>query len=246
MLYWRHPLKTRCADKYAVRSYVAENGLGHLLPDFYGVYDRSSDVDFSRLPGRFVVKCTHGSRFNLYCWDRSVFDEGTARRKLDQWMKKDISKLCGEIHYAMIKPRIMCEAYLGDSYGNLPTDYKVYCFDGKAHCTMVCTERRGGAALYDFYDREWRQKLPYSHSSLLADRSIPRPETYERMISAAEILSKAFPFVRVDFYAIERRLYFGEMTFTPNACIDTGYTHFAEESLGNLLHLPEKRAFQGR
>jgi hypothetical protein len=74
MLYWRHPLKTRCADKYAVRSYVEEQGLGHILPDLLGVYANSSEIDFHRLPERFVLKCTRSWGFNIFCKDKRVFD----------------------------------------------------------------------------------------------------------------------------------------------------------------------------
>lgn len=240
MLYWRHPLKSRCADKYAVRSYVQENGLADTLPRLYGIYSNTAEIDLAKLPKRFVLKCTHGSGFNIFCRDRNAFDIKGARRKLDAWMKTDISKFGGEMHYASIKPRIICEAYLGDPSGNLPTDYKIYCFNGRAHCTMVCTERRTGATRYDFYDREWKIKLPYSRASLLANRNIPRPEAYEELISAAEKLSKPFPFVRMDFYAIGGRVLFGEMTFTPNGCIDKGYTDIAQQVMGDLIQLPKK------
>jgi hypothetical protein len=240
MLYWRHPLKSRCADKYAVRSYVEENGLADTLPKLCGVYSSSAEIDFARLPERFVLKCTHGSRFNIFCRDRDGFDIEGAKRKLDPWMKINISQYGGESHYASIKPRIICEAYLDTPSGGPPTDYKIFCFDGKAHCTMACTERDTGTMKFDFYDREWKNKLPYSRSSLLANRNIPRPAAYEEMISAAEKLSKPFPFVRMDFYSISGRIVFSEMTFTPNGCIDKGITPVAQHIMGNLLRLPAK------
>jgi len=240
MLYWRHPLKSRCADKYAVRSYVEENGLADTLPELYGVYSSSAEIDWAGLPERFVLKCTHGSGFNVFCRDRGTFDPEGAKRKLDAWLKTDISEFSSEIHYGAIRPRIICEAYLGDPAGNLPTDYKVYCFDGRAHCTMACTGRGTGRTKFDFYDRNWKNKLPYSRSSLLADRTIPRPEAYDEMIAAAEKLSKPFPFVRMDFYGIGGQIFFSEMTFTPNACIDKGYTDLAQQVMGDLIHLPKE------
>lgn len=239
MLYWRHPLKTQCADKYAMRSYVEEHGLGHILPELLGVYEKSSEINFATLPERFVLKCTHGCGFNIICKSKNDLDWEDAKRKLDSWMKTDISKVCGEIHYAQMKPRIICECYLDDLSGGVPNDYKVYCFDGKAHCTMVCTERgEGERAKFDIYDRMWGEKLPYSKSSLHADRSIPKPEAFEEIIDAAERLSKPFPFVRMDFYSIKGKTLIGEMTFTPNGCIDTGYTDLAQRELGKLIKLP--------
>lgn len=240
MLYWRHPLKTRCADKYTMRSYVKEHALGHTLPELLGVYASSREMDFATFPERFVLKCTHGCGFNILCEDKSKLDVDKARRRLDRWMKTDISKIGGEIHYAQMKPRIICEGYMSDSLGNLPSDYKVYCFNGKAHCTMVCTDRSSGNTKFYFYDREWKHKLAYDKSSLLSDRNFPKPEAYEEIIHTAEKLSKPFPFVRMDFYSINGKALIGEMTFTPNACIDTELTDLAQHKLGKLIELPEK------
>ena len=241
MIYWRHPLKSRCADKYDVRSYVEENGLGHLLTEFCGVYSDSGEIDFGSLPSQFVLKCTHGCDFNIICTDKTKLDIGAAQRKLDAWMKIDFSKYNGELHYASIKPRIICEEFLEDGTGKPLNDYKVYCFDGKAHCTMACTDRTEKGANYDFYDREWKNKLAYSKSSLLADRHIPKPDDYEEILEAAEKLSKPFPFVRIDFYSFRGRAVFGEMTFTPHGCIDTYMTDLAQTTMGDLIRLPKKR-----
>ena len=240
MLYWRAPLKTTCADKYAVRAYVTGQGRGHLLPGLFGVYSSSSEIDFSRLPKRFVLKCTHGSGFNLFCRDKDRFDIPGAVKKLDHWMKADLSRINGEVHYASIKPRIICETLLEGQPDSPIDDYKVYCFDGRPHCVMACTERDTGRAKFDFYDPEWTEKLAYCRSSLSAGRNIPRPGALEEIIEAAGVLSKPFPFVRVDFYSIHDRAVFGEMTFTPNGCIDLDLTDLAQDTMGDLIRLPPK------
>jgi len=241
MLYWLHPLKTQCADKYCMRTYVEEQKLGHLLPRLIGLYEDSSEIDFEMLPGRFVLKCTHGWNFNIICRDKNKLNFAEARWMLDAWLKTDFSKVQGEIHYARIKPRIICEPFLGDAAGNLPCDYKVYCFAGKANCIMVCTERSsdGHEAIYHFYDRDWKRRLPYAKSTLAVDRNLPKVEAFEEMVPAAEILSRPFPFVRMDFYNIAGRAVIGEMTFTPSGCIDTDLTDLAQNELGKLITLPE-------
>jgi hypothetical protein len=242
MLYWRHPLKSQCADKYGMRSYVEEQGFGHTLPELLGVYASSNEIGFEGLPARFALKCTHGCQMNIICKDKSLLDIEGTKATLNTWMKLDFSKVCGELHYAAIKPRIICERYLDDLAGDLPCDYKVYCFDGRAHCTMACTGRSvNGTANFDIYDREWKNKLPYSKSSLLAGRSIPKPPAYGEIIEAAERLSRPFPFVRMDFYSINGSAVVGEMTFTPSNCIDMGYTDAGQRELGALIRLPEKR-----
>lgn len=240
MLYWRHPLKSRCADKYGLRSYVAEHNLAHLLPDLLGVYERPEQIDFDAFPDQFALKCTHGWGYNIICRDKDMFDRDEARRRLNTWLRIDVRKLSGEVHYATAQPRIIAEGFLSDGTGNLPSDYKIYCFDGKAHCTMACTDRASGQPKFDFYNRSWKMKLAYSRSSLLADRSIPKPTGYDEMLVASETLAKPFPFVRMDFYDIEGRAVLGEMTFTPHACIDSGYTDLAQRELGSLLELPAK------
>jgi hypothetical protein len=106
---------------------------------------------------------------------------------------------------------------------------------------MACTDRTERGANYDFYDREWKNKLAYSKSSLLANRHIPKPDAYEEIINAAEKLSKPFPFVRVDFYSVNGKAVFGEMTFTPHGSIDTYMTDLAQDTMGDLLKLPDRR-----
>jgi hypothetical protein len=243
-LYWRYPLKTRCGDKFTMRSYVTKLGLGHILPKLLGVYEHSDEIDFDALPARFVLKCTHGCGFNIVCKEKRGLNIAETKRKLETWMKEDFSKRYGELHYARMRPRIICESFQDDLSSDLPNDYKVHCFYGKAHCTMACTERSlNGRAKYDYYDLEWKRKLPYSKTSFLANRSILKPEAYEEMIAAAEILSKPFPFVRVDFYNINGRAVLGEMTFTPDGCIDVNLTESAQHILGELVVLPESRAY---
>lgn len=242
MLYWQHPLKTQCGDKYTIRSYVKQHGLEHILPKLLGVYEKSIDIDFNTLPNKFVLKCTHGCSFNIVCDDKAAIDQVEVRRKLDAWMATNVSELAGELHYASMKPRIICEEFLDDLVGEFPTDYKVYCFGGKAHCTLVCQERGklNNHAIFDVYDREWETKLPYSKSSMLADRNVMKPSAYEEIIASAEVLSKPFPFVRMDFYSIQGRAVLGEMTFTPMGCIDPDYTDEAQKQLGALIVLPQK------
>jgi hypothetical protein len=240
MLHWRHPLKVLCADKYGLRSYVQEKKLGHLLPELLGVYRDGSEVDFAALPESFALKCTHGWGFNIICRDKRQLDVAMARRQLDAWLGTDFSTVFGEIHYAAIQPRIICETFLADAAGRLPIDYKLYCFAGKVNCVMVCLDRGadGDGARHFFYDRNWERRLHYARSTAHEERLLPRVEAYVEMIEAAEILSRPFPFVRVDFYSIAGRPVIGEMTFSPSACVDTDLTDLAQQELGRLIVLP--------
>jgi len=241
MLYWRLPLKAVCGDKYTVRHYVETKGLGHILPKLIGVYERIDEINFNVLPDSFALKCTHGCGFNIICKDKRELDLEDTKTKLAEWMNVNFSEKYGEIHYAGMKPRIICEEYLGDFDAANIYDYKMYCFDGKVHCTMVCSgrDKTGHNAVYCHYDREWKNRLNYDITSIKMKGDIPKPAAYEEMISAAEILSKPFPFVRVDFYSVKGKAVLGEMTFTPAGCIDPDCTESAQLILGALIRLPK-------
>ena len=242
MLFWRHPMKSTCGDKYTLRAYVEKHGLARYLPELLGVYNNSSEIDFNSLPAKFVLKCTHGCGFNIICTDKNKLDINAARLKLDKWMATDYSKAAGELHYASMNPLIICEQFLDDMTGDLPNDYKVYCFNGKAHCTMVAQGRdeNGFTEQFDLYDLDWNGKLPYyeSVSEDDKDRHSLKPEAYDEIIEVAEALSKPFPFVRMDFYSIKGKAVLGEMSFTPSGCIQKHYTSLAQNILGSLIILP--------
>lgn len=245
MLFWRDPLKTLCADKLGVRSYAEELGLGHLLPELLATYKQSNDIDFNALPTAFVLKMTHGSGMHIICRDKNTLDTAVARRRLDIWLHTDFSAKYGEVFYHAIAPQIICQSLLTDQDGNIPKDYKLYCFYGHVHCTLVCsgrdpTDDLDSRVMFDFYNRDWSEKLAYSKSALRADRRITKPAGYEEMLDAAEKLSRPFPFVRVDFYSVKGRAILGEMTFAPEAGIDRDNTDLAEKVLGELIELPIK------
>jgi len=240
-LYWRTPLKARCGDKFELRGYVEDNGLGHLLPRLYGVYLSTSEIQVDKLPQEFALKCTHGCKCNLFCRNKTAIDWIAARRMLDASLARDYSMKLGELHYRDMTPRIICEELLSDDRGGeLPADFKLFCFNGVARCVMVAESREeNGTARLAFYDREWRRRLPYCIAPLDAQRDIGRPGGYEEMIAAAETLSAPFPFVRVDFYSINGRARLGEMTLTPGACVSANYmTEMAQRELGDLIVLP--------
>ena len=238
-LYWRHPLKMECADKYAMRGYVERAGLGDLLPRAYGVFDSVQAINFDSLPDRFVLKCTHGAKSNIFCRSKADLDIPRARRDLERWMSTDFSRLYGEQHYSSITPRILCEEFLDDGTGILPTDYKVYCFNGRPWRVLICFDRvPNGKASLAVANLEWNPAVFYRDEPP-GGRRVPRPEALPGILHASELLAAPFPFVRVDFYSVGGRAIVGEMTFTPDACVDRTYTDEAQREMGKLLQLPE-------
>jgi hypothetical protein len=153
-------------------------------------------------------------------------------------MATDYSRIYGEAHYAQMTPRILCEEFIDDGTGPLPTDYKIYCFNGHPAWVLICFDRiPNGKPSLAFADLQWNP-VAFYRDDPPGGRKVPRPDSLPEMLAACEKLAAPFPFVRVDFYSIHGRAILGEMTFTPDACIDPAYTDEAQAKMGNLLTLP--------
>lgn len=218
------PEKGRLADKYLVRRYVADRIGGEYLVPLLGVWDNPYDIDFDKLPDRFVLKCTHGCGWNIIVKDKKELNIPAARRKLKRWLATDYAYFDGlELHYHYCEPRIVAEAYLENSSEGGSSDlydYKFWCFNGRVEYIMFL-ENRARDLRMAFYDRDWNiQPFVYSHPKV--EREVPRPRNLARMIELSEKLAQGQAHVRVDFYRTdEGKVYFGEMTFSScnGACI---------------------------
>lgn len=211
-VYKDDPTITRCVDKYEMRSYLQEKGLGHLLPTVYGVWAKPSQIGWDNLPKEFVLKCNHGCGCNIFCRDKEKLDRRAAVKQLKKWLKINFAYYYGEINYEHVKPRVFCEEFLDD--GNVqPTDYKVLCFNGEPKLFMLCTDREKGAK-FTFTDADY-SRLMWETGYHSGGKLPPKPASFEDMKRYAREISKPFPFVRVDFYDIHGKLYVGELTFSP-------------------------------
>ncbi|RHW39525.1 hypothetical protein D1B33_01380 [Lysinibacillus yapensis] len=227
-------LKTKCTDKFLVRKYISKLGYGHLLIDLCNVYENIEDIIFEELPEKFVMKCTHGSGFNIICKNKSGLDQSKTISLLSKWMKTDFSLLNAEPHYSKIQRRILVEKFLEGNEGQLPIDYKLHCFHGEAKFIELIVDRETGLKSI-MLNCDW-QVLPYTEHSIKLEEKLKKPEKFEEMIAIAEELSKAFSYVRVDLYYTDK-IYFGELTFTPSACLETVISEEADYQIGQLLDL---------
>lgn len=240
-LNWRDPKATICADKYAVRKYVKDKGLGHILNDLYGVYKDVDKIDFDSLPDQFVMKVTHGCGQNLICYDKSNVEWNKEKKKFKNWMNESHYSQSLEWVYKNIKPRIIVERIIETEQGKVPIDYKVFCFNGKPKYIFIAKDRGSNKETkFDFYDTEWNYldiKNHYPTSGEVEDK----PKKLNKMLKYSEILSEGFPHVRVDFYIEKGKIIFGECTFFHMA----GMTRFEpmefDYKLGNYLKLPNNR-----
>lgn len=242
-LNYRDPLMVRYADKLSVKEYVAEKiGSEYVVP-LLGVWDRPEDIDYTSLPDRFVLKTTNGSNFKgvLFCKDKNSFDRKDAERKLNKELLRAKWDPYREWAYRDIQPRIIAEELLEDdsphNQGGL-SDYKFYCFNGKVHYALLCTDRNTKVKYY-FLDRDWKlQRINKDGRMLPEDAVLERPAHYEEMIEVCEKLAADFPLVRVDLYLVNDRIYFGEMTFYSGGGFSTDRTWESDLKWGEELVLP--------
>ena len=230
-LYDRDPRYCRLADKWDVRAYVKETvGEEYLIPA-YGVWDRFSDIDFSVLPDRFVVKCTHDSGSVWICGDKSKADLEYENRYFTKRLKRGGFYYGREWPYKDLKPRLIAEKHMIDRETGDLRDYKIHCFGGKARCILVCSDRHTSGLKEDWYTPEWEHLPIRRPTHRNTDNGIPKPEKLEQMIRLAEKLAAGLRFARVDFYLVDGRIYFGEITFFPTS----GYTRFVPDEYDRIL-----------
>ena len=235
-LYDSTPVKTRLADKYLVRQWVAEKiGDKYLIP-LLGVWDKFDDIDFDALPNQFVLKCNHGSGMNIICRDKESFDRENAREKINAWMSLDYGALTYELHYNAIKKKIIAEKFLTNEKSSDANDYKLWCFDG--HVEYVQVDRnRSTNHVQRFYSVDW-EPLSFKIASHTMDAEIlERPSTLEEMLNIARTLSAGFNIVRVDLYCVKDKIYFGEMTFTPLNGSVTWDPPYIDYHIGSLIKI---------
>ena len=231
-------LITKCADKYKVREYVKQSGCEEILNNLIAVYDNVDEIDFEKLPDKFVLKCNHAAGYNIICDNKENLDINDTKMKLKKWLKTDYWKYVAELQYKNIDKKIICEDFLESNDKNAIEDYKIYCFNGKPLFCMICKERNTEKTKYYFMDRNWKlMKINKSVCKNENIKMIKKPKFIEKMYEYAEKLSKPFKFVRVDLYEYKEKIIFGELTFTPAGCIDNNYTDKAQIELGKMIKI---------
>lgn len=222
-LYDRKPIYTKMVDKYEAKRYVAGIiGEEYIIPTL-GVWDHFDEIDFDNLPDQFVLKCTHDSGGIIIVNDKHTLDKKAAKKTMEKALSRNFYWKGREWAYKDVKPRLIAEELLVDNTltkkGNSLTDYKFYCFAGIPKYCQVIRNRDINETI-DIFDMNWKlqeftgMNLPgreYPHSK----DDINEPESFDQMKKSAAILSKNTRFLRVDFYEVQGKMYFGELTFFP-------------------------------
>lgn len=236
--YNHNPLVRQCANKFFVREYVQTCGLSDMLIPCLGLWDNENLVPWDALPDQFVLKSTMGCGSHVFCVDKSKLDVAAAKRTLRQALKSRYHLAYSELQYAPgrdMRPQVIGEALIDTGEGRMLSDYKFFCFHGEPAFVLYCFDRDlTGHAKYMFLDMDW-QPHPEYHPCDALDAPPPRPACFPEMIDAARTLSQPFPFVRVDLYEHDGKPLFGELTFTPSACLDAELTQAGQLAMGKLL-----------
>lgn len=242
-LHDRNPVYTQMVDKYAVREYI-KNTIGeeYLIP-LLGVWDSFDEIDFNSLPEQFVLKMNHDSGTVVICKDKKTFDIEAARKKINKRINYNYYYPWREWPYKNVKPKIIAEQFMSLPGNTDLIDYKFLCFNGEVKCEFTCTNRRSESGLnVTFFDTDWN-RLPFERHYPADKNEIQKPALFSEMLYLSEFIAKDLKciFVRVDFYEVDGKIYFGEFTLYPG----TGMEEFTPEKwdriLGNWMNLSHEK-----
>ena len=237
-LYDRKPEYTMMVDKYRVREYIAQKiGAEYLIP-LLGVWDSPDEIDFAALPEQFVLKCNHNSGLGMcICKDKSTLDLRRVRRDLQKGLRQDYYLPGREWPYKDVPRKIIAEKYMVDTEVNELRDYKFFCFRGEVKCFKVDFDRFIDHRA-NYFDPNGIQ-MPFGEVVCPPKpyKQLVLPENLDEMISLAEKLSGDIPFLRVDFYNVQGRIYFGELTFSPASGMGKFIPEAWDAILGSWLRL---------
>lgn len=237
-LYDRNSLYTTMVDKYAVKKYVASIiGEEYIIPTL-GVWDKFDDIDFDQLPDQFVLKCTHDSGGLVICKDKSKLDMKIAKEKIENSLKTDYYLLGREWPYKDVPRKIIAEKYVEDSKTEELRDYKFFCFGGQVKCYKIDFDRMIDHHA-NYFDKDG--KLIIAGESMcppIIEKDLEQSVNIRIMQELAEVLSKETPFLRADFYDVDGKIYFGELTFYPASGLGEFEPKEFDFELGRWLTIP--------
>lgn len=241
-VYDRNPIYATMVDKCEAKKYVADIiGEEYIIPTL-GVWNSFDDIDFDTLPDKFVLKCTHDSGGLIIVKDKAKLDVEKARRMFQVALKRNPYSITREWPYKNVKPRIIAEQYMEDDTTHDLRDYKFFAFDGVAKALFIATERDSKAeeTKFDFFDMEFNH-LPFTNGHPNAKIQPAKPQTFDEMKALAAKLSKKIPQLRVDFYEVNGKVYFGELTFFHWGGMKPFEPEEWDYTLGSWIKLPKKK-----
>jgi len=220
-LHNKNPLMHLCSDKVAVRDYVTKHGYASTLMPLIDVLNRVDELDLTKYTEEVIVKCSHNSGGHLFydpAHPISMESLESGKKVLSYLLKQDASILSLEWNYKGIPPKLLVEKVVRDRRGNIPKDYKIWCFNGEPKLLFIYFDRFSQDNHYNIehtcniYDMDFNQ-LNVQEDIPNSPEHVKKPEQWDMMKEMARTLSEPFPYCRVDLYNIDERVYFGELTF---------------------------------
>lgn len=233
-----HPEYSRLVDKYEVKKFVASViGEEYIIPTL-GLWNSVDEIDWEKLPQQFVLKSTSDSGSIVICKDKSQLNIDFAKSKLKNLGRRDYAKISKEYPYKNVPHRYIAEAYLEDESGFELKDYKFFCFNGNPKFFKVDFNRQT-IHRANYYNLDW-VLLPFYEVVCPCDseRTFLKPPHFDQMVNIASCLSRGMPFVRIDLYNVNGKIYFGEITFFPNSGMGKIEPEEWDFRLGEYLKLP--------
>jgi len=237
-LYDRQAIYSTMVDKYNVKKYVSKLiGEEYIIPTL-GVWNSFQEIDFDKLPKQFVLKTTHDSGGVEICKDKGSFNFSKAQNHLNKSLRTKFYLRGKELPYKNVKPQIIAEQFMVDESNSELKDYKIFTFNGEPKFIQVDFDRFASHKR-NIYDTLWNfidEQIQYPNDK---NRIINKPTSLSKMLDLAKTLSKNTPLLRVDFYSINSKIYFGELTLYHGS----GFEKFSNKnfgfSLGSLISLPK-------
>ncbi len=239
-LYNALPIKTQLADKYLVRDWVAEKiGKEYLIP-LLGVYDSFDEINFDNLPNQFVIKCNHGSGYNIIVEDKATLNLNKVKLNLEKWMHTNFAFSCGfEMHYAGIKPKILIEQYINPKESN--KEVQVWCFNQEIKFISIeSTKYSDNLTRGTFYLDKTPTEFEISPNHYNKSTIIDNLQVFDNAIELSKkLLLNDIPYVRIDFIEWHNTVKFREMTFTSGTGLSPIIPKSYAKTLGDWIKLPE-------
>ena len=206
-----NPEYTKLVDKIAVRDYLIKKIGKDICIPLLGTYNCYEDIDFDRLPDKFVIKCSHDSGSTKIIQDKALINHKELSSFFNNRLRQNPYFLGREYPYKDVIPRICIEEYMVSEENSDLNDYKFFCFDGKPEILFIATERSSNCK-FDFYDMDFNH-LDIINIHPQSNLVINKPINFEQMKELVSNLSEGMKFVRIDLYEINGKIYFGEFTF---------------------------------
>ncbi len=211
-------------DKVAAKR-VAEAALGSrwVVPTLWQGTLLPAEMPFA---APAILKARHGcNQYAVLCTEPHALAWQRLRWRGRRWQRKPYGQWLDEWAYRDVPRGLLAEPLLGGRLP-LPIDYKIYVFGGRATHVQVHLDRMGQHR-WVLHDRQWTPLVD-------SDDRLPPPRALKAMLEAAETLARGQSFVRVDFYEVDGRPYFGEFCLYPGSGLDRFAEDWIDHELGGL------------